>query len=162
MYTLLSSATSVFCDMTDGGVGYLSVSMGDFNTAGSNYTLVSLSDLQNPVLQQAFVALFNLQDGLPVIATWTPNNCCWKYDTSTTNYLTLNGQIVFTEALNGTANDCGTHTAGTKEQFQIETSPVTNVAPDIATSFFTTNPPGTSTICGTADNPAFFWEKVSP
>jgi hypothetical protein len=170
MYTLISGS-QVYCDMTDGGVTYSEVDFGQVDsTPPPGYSLIPITDFQNPILQTAFISLFNLQGGAKLLASWTSGNCCFKFDTSA-NTFGLNADYFYPAHVGG-AVDCSNGAYTDPVWTMAITSGATVVALPLPTNFFTTNVPsaiatGTAQACDSAAmpvdaNPAFFWKKVMP
>src|SRR4030095_14302006 len=71
---------NVYCDMTHGGVTYRELAFGDHLLKCTSYTKVSVADLQDPVIQQAFIYLYNQQGSAlnNLDTSFMTGNCCIK------------------------------------------------------------------------------------
>ena len=139
-YTHRADGSVFFCDMTD-MMEYDELDMLEFDIAHTGYTLATPADLQTPILQAAFIALYNAQHGLKVTTPWTSVNCCFKADTAlTTNMFFLSGSNVQPSAASATlCNPAGGYLTTTTYQLEIQVGAVFGTDP-LADDFFTTHP----------------------
>jgi len=157
IYTHALDGTKLYCDMTNGGITYSNLSMGQSDVSQPGYTMIALTDFQTVASQKAFIALMNAQPGaLHIGSVWTSSNCCIKYGTAAGQMLAF-GANVFLEPsdLTGTLQ-CNTPATAPAYTFSLSGS--TPQLPPIPDDFFTTHAPTTFT-CTEGSNPAFFWKK---
>lgn len=160
-YTINPNATpiQVYCDMTDGGVTYEQLAFGQFNGTYPGYTLVSLTDLQNPVIEQAFIWSYNQQSGMKNLQPgFTDSNCCFKGTVDTSTYIAINGGYLYpaNSTATGASNNCGGPYNDATMRFWISGASV--AVPPLRLGFFST-PPSVSAACLTNNNPGFFFKK---
>jgi hypothetical protein len=142
----------VYCAMSAGGRTYESLGIGSYTINYPGYTLASIAMLTDPVVQQAFISLYNLQGGMliNILPGWSEMNCCVAVAPAT--HLMLNGQVVFPADLNNnivcnvTYNDVG---------YRFNTTSGVS-PPTLPTDFFVTHPPTAMVYCSDANNPGFF------
>ncbi|HEY3807304.1 MAG TPA: hypothetical protein VGL61_32105 [Kofleriaceae bacterium] len=158
-----------FCDMTAGPMQYDAVGFGQYDGSAVGWTQVTNIDLQNPLLEEAFVALVNHQGGAQLIASWTSVNCCFKADqTNELTFGTASTDFIYPAPAGSSAFQCGgaAYTAPLWSFYfpgadgssagAVETLP-------LGSNFFSTYPVATTTVCtcmvGDCENPAFFWRR---
>jgi hypothetical protein len=143
-----------FCDFTntrtiDG------VFMGQFDATYSGYNLVKFEELSTEQYQQAFIAFYNRQGGLPLLANWVSGNCC--YATTGGMILHFGGSILYPST--GSSFSCNPvspgYTGGPWRPYHVSTSAVLN--PPLPQNYFTTNAVTQDNQCTVAQNPGFFW-----
>jgi hypothetical protein len=150
-----------YCDMSHGPTQYEQLAIGEYSVVHTGYDFVTAADLGEPVLQQAFVWLYNHQGGLATIATWTPGNCCVKDGMTAGEYLTLGGSYLFIATAGATeAQYCGTSMTAAQYAFYLANL---NVYPGdpIATTSFGTYAAAEATGCGDSANAAMYWQRHS-
>jgi len=162
LYTLLNNKT-VYCDMATGaGVTYSDLSIGQYNVAHADYTIVSLADFQAAETQDAFIALINLQHGatrLDTGTTWTVGNCCFKYSANAAEYLAF-GTNNFVEPADTSAAGatvCGG--AMSLPAYGFALTGATQAPLPIPAAYFATHAPVNYPSCTDGANPAYFWKK---
>jgi hypothetical protein len=161
LYTLLAGKT-VYCDMTGTGVTYSDLSVGQYDVAHPDYTIVSLADFQAPVTQAAFIALINQQHGavrLDTGTTWNVSNCCFKYSANAAEYLAF-GTNNFVEPADTSAAGvtvCGG--AMSLPAYGFALTGATQQPLPIPTAFFATHAPVNYPSCTDGANPAYYWKK---
>jgi len=160
-YTHAADGKQFYCDMTDGAVQYDQLGFGPYNAALPGFSIVTATDLQNPVIQKAFIWLFNHQNGGGVTLTsFTSSNCCWTSSTAGGTRLEFGASLIFI-AFQG-AEDCGsTYTAGNIISFERADATPREIAPNpLPDNYFVQHPatdvPG---ICGDGNNPAYFFKR---
>lgn len=159
IYTHDLDGTKFYCDMTNGGVTYSNLSLGQSDVGHAGYALISLVDFQTVVVQTAFIALMNAQQGATRLDTgtpWTVTNCCIKYSTTAMQDLAF-GANNFLEPTDTAGNlVCGG--VMTLPAYSFSLAAATSQTLPIPTDFFTTHAPTTFS-CADGANPAFFWKK---
>jgi len=153
-------AIQVFCDMTHGGITYEQLAFGgSFNTY-PDYSLISTSDLNDPVIRQAFTALFNLQDSamVNIDTTLVSNNCCIKAaDSGPGNYLLLGGRFIYPARVDGTIQ-CNPTYPDPKYRFAFGDTLELSPAP-LPDNFLATRPATTGPACSDGNNPGWFFKR---
>ena len=157
-----TDGTTIDCDMQDGGLTITGLAWDVYNATPLGFSLISLADFQAPALQQFFIKYYNSQGGAALITGFQSSNCCFRYDAVGSNAITFGGNSLFPESPAGVSQcDAAATAFGPLEEFSFGGASNSNLPP-IATTFFTTNAIGTTTVCGAAlTSPAFFW-KVTP
>jgi hypothetical protein len=156
LYTL-DDSSMVFCNMND-HMTYQELDLGQFNMAYAGYDRITMAEFADPTLQQAFIALYNLQAGAKTMAGFTTSgNCCIKAD-DTVNMLVFGTGNYMTPATAPSTIVCSTYVPGTAYTVALMESSAM-IQATLATTFFTTNPPSTAAFCSTSTNPAFFWKR---
>jgi hypothetical protein len=153
----------VFCDMTHGGVTYEQVAFGDSFHAYPGYTELSSADLDDPVISQAFIALYNQQGSslVNIDTTFLSGNCCIKTSDSGPNqYLFLGGHYVYPEGTDGSLQ-CANSYPSASYRFvfgdTFEASPV-----PLPTDYFASHAATVASICSDSDNPGWFFKRFGP
>lgn len=161
LFTLLNGKT-VYCDMTGAGVAYSDLSIGQFNVAHTDYTMISLADFQAAGTQDAFIALINSQHGavrLDTGTTWTVGNCCFKYSANAAEYLAF-GTNNFVEPADTSAAGatvCGG--AMSLPAYGFALTGATQAPLPIPAAYFATHAPVNYPSCTDSTNPAYYWKK---
>ena len=151
MYAHLPTGQSFYCDMTNGGVQYETLTYTNYNIPPTGMTLITGADLATAGQAKAFIALYNFQGGVNTTAAFSVGNCCTS--TSTTARLQFGAASV---RPNGTCG--GPYGPGLILVSLNGTAPVNLPMPP---DFFTTNVPSDGTQCGDAgNNPGLFWKKT--
>lgn len=148
----------VYCDMTHGGVTYAKLGFGRHGTSYPTYVEVASTDLQDPVLQQAYIALYNLQGGgaINLAVGYSSGNCCFQAADSAGNYLEFGGSYLYPAV--GSNFQCGgPYNAPLYNLYFAESAEYSPVP--IPTNYFATRPASLGLGCSQADNPAFFWSR---
>jgi hypothetical protein len=162
-YQILENSVfvNVYCDMTHGGDTYRTLAMGDYTQTYPGYSLVTLADLGDSVIQQAFIYLYNQQGSALINLNpgWNSGNCCIKLadHVSTGGYLTLGGSYLYPASVMNT-EECNTGYFDPTYRFEQANLFVFSPVPMLS-SYFQQNPPGTTNVCGDSNNPAWFWKK---
>jgi len=148
---------AVFCDMTHGGITYEQLAIGNSFASYAGYSAVAAADLNDKVIGQAFIALYNMQ-GSSMIAIdhrFRPGNCCIKAADSGPGYLTLGGSVVLPTDLNRNLV-CGFPAV----QYRFELFDTGQHAPvPMPSSYFTSNPASNQVRCGDDNNPGWFFKR---
>lgn len=159
-YTHAADGTQFYCDMTDGAVQYDELGFGPYNATTPGFTITTVADLQNPVIQKAFVWLFNHQNGGGIALTaYTSNNCCWTTSTAGGTRLKLGGSIVFSVV--GGVEHCGMAFAvGDLVSFERADLTPREIAPKpLPADYFIQHPATEFVGCGDGNNPAYFFKR---
>jgi hypothetical protein len=160
MYTHELDGAKFYCDMTNGGVTYSNLSIGQFDVGHSGYVMLTLADFQTVAVQTAFIALMNAQQGAARLDTgtaWTVGNCCFKYSATAMQYLAF-GLNNFIEP----ADTAGNTVCGGVMSMAAYSFSVTAASPQalpLPTDFFTTRAPQNYGGCIDGANPAYYWKK---
>jgi hypothetical protein len=146
----------MFCDAANPTLTLSGLYFGRSNVSqGSGYQLVTLAQLQTPIDQSAFIALFDAQAGMKLIEGWTAGSCCIKYSaTADGTFLGFGSQSIEPIADNGTV-ECGGDIADPIYGFAL--GGTTDEVGTLQPGFFTTLAPQSITSCTDGDNPAFYW-----
>ena len=152
---------NVYCDMTHGGVTYRELAFGNHLGSYTSYTKISVADLQDPVIQQAFIYLYNLQGGAlnNLDTTFMTGNCCIKLaeHLNQNQFLQLGSSYIYPATVQN-VQFCNTNYPDPQYRFWLavtaQMSPVT-----MPTNYFQLNPATTSTACSNSSNPGWFWRK---
>lgn len=149
-----------FCDFAH-MMQYDELDFGQYNTAHAGLTLVSVTDMQDATIQQAFIELYNLQGGAKLNTSWTSSNCCFKFDAGA-NELFFGGRFLIPlTAANAVA--CSPAGGYVDPIYRFELTDNTNITaepPPLPSTFFTTNPvTGATDQCMDNNNPAFYWKR---
>ena len=160
-YTHAADGHQFFCDMVHGPTQYEELAFGVYNVAHTGYDFVNATDLADPVVQKAFVWLYNHQggglDNLP--PQFTPGNCCIKESMVAGQMLELDGSILFVATVGASeAQYCNQPTTAAQYDFYLA---VNNVFPGnpMSSTFFTMYPPNDVQNCSDANNAAMFWKR---
>lgn len=158
-YTHTADGKQFFCDMTGATpTQYDELGMGQYDIAYSGFTLIDGAMLQDPVVQQAFIWLYNHQSGGALaLATWTSGNVCITSAAIGGNRLTFGGSLLWPAptAGGGTTFD---YTIGVLYSPGLEADGIYPPVP-VPTDFFTTYPPADAANCSDNLNPALFFER---
>jgi hypothetical protein len=123
---------------------------------------VSLADLTDTVISQAFVHLFNLTNSLKHIDTgWTSGACCIKLaeHVGAVGVLKLGTSLVY-PATTANAQACSPPGGYTQTAYRFYLQAAAQYAPKpLPSNYFVTKAPGTLTTCATNNNPGWFWKK---
>ncbi len=154
------SPIQVFCDMTHGGVTYEQLAFGNSFSSYEGYSLISTSELNDPVIQQAFTALFNQQGSamINIDNTFNSANCCIKAaDSGPNSFLHLGDHIVFPATVDNIVQ-CQAQYPDPSYRFAfgdtLEVSPT-----PLPADFLSTHPATTAPICGDDNNPGWFFKR---
>lgn len=155
-----TGSIQVFCDMTHGGVTYEQAAFGSSFSSYPGYSLITTSELNDPVIQRAFTLLFNLQGSalINIDSTFTSNNCCIKAaDSGPGSYLKLGGHYIYPENTDGSIQCNPNYPAPSYrfvfgDNFEVPPSPL----PD---DFFATHPATTGPACSDGNNPGWFFKR---
>jgi stigma-specific protein Stig1 len=160
-YTHAADGKQFYCDMTDGVVQYDELGFGPYNAAVPGFTIVNAADLQNPVIQKAFIWLFNHQNGGGItLTTFSSANCCWTSSAAGGVRLEFGASLLFI-AIQGTET-CGvSYTTGQLISFERVNVTPRDFAPNpLPDDYFARNPAtDVSGICGDSNNPAYFFKR---
>lgn len=150
---------AVYCDMTHGGITYAKLGFGRHGTSYASYVEVAVADLQDPVLQQAYVALYNMQGGgaINLAVGYSSGNCCFQAAGLTTSYLAFGGSYLYPAGA-GPSVQCGGPYNDPLYGFYHASSGDFSPVP-MPSDYFATRPAGVSSACSVSDNPAFFWQR---
>lgn len=173
-YTL-ADGSAIYCDMAGSGgsaITYTGLAYGVAGSAsfyGSDYSIVSLADLEDASAQQGFIALFNQQGGAVELPDFDIADCCFKFTSVNDNErLTLGGNTIAPLNAANNAEACSATGEPPLMGFSLysfgSAAPVVFAAP-LSTDFFDVYPPGaTTTLCGdggsNASNPAWYWIRL--
>jgi hypothetical protein len=152
---------NVYCDMTHGGDTYRELAFGNHLGTYPGYSLVSVADLQDSVIQQAFIYLYNQQGSAlnNLDTSWTTGNCCIKLaeHVNLNNFLQLGSSYIYPASMANQA-DCNSMYPNPQYRFYLTTA--NQVSPNpMLSNYFLVNPAGTTSICSNSLNPGFFWKK---
>lgn len=156
-YTHTTDGTQFFCDMSKASpVQYNALAMGRYNATYPGNSIIDAAQLQDPVIQQAFLFLYNKQAGFKALEAWTAANVCTTSSPAGGTRLEFGGLNLFPYANGMTANVYDTTTTYTEER---SGSASTVMTPPLPMDFFTTYPPAEDTACGDGQNPALYFDK---
>lgn len=159
-YTIYTPTRTVYCDMRTTGVTYEELGFGPHNLAFAGYTQVTVADLQDSVLQQAFIELYNLQGGgaVNISVGFSSGNCCFRAgDSATGQMLFLGGSYLYPYSTSNAEQCNGTYTAS---HYRFRRISAAETAPNpMPTNYFATRAATNQTQCSTDRNPAFFWKR---
>jgi sugar lactone lactonase YvrE len=163
VYTISPAGTpiQVFCDMTRGGVTYEQLAFGNSFSSYEGYSLISTSELNDPVLQQAFTALFNQQGSamINIDNTFISANCCIKAaDSGPNSFLHLGGHIVFPASVDNSIQ-CLPQYPDPSYRFAFGDTFEVSPTP-LPADFLSTHPATTAPICGDDNNPGWFFKRL--
>ncbi len=163
IYTHAMDNSQFYCDMTN-VTGYADLGYAEFDVGHAGYVMISPTDLQNAAKQKAFIALYNNQHGLKLIAPWTDTNCCFKGDTlaNNANMIYLKGSNVIPADSAGVTrcnvlHDSAQYAADEPGHFILAAGGASG--DPMADNFFAVNPVTAGTGCTVGMNPAFFWKQ---
>ncbi|HTQ03827.1 MAG TPA: fibrinogen-like YCDxxxxGGGW domain-containing protein [Polyangiaceae bacterium] len=167
---LADDAITAFCDMTDGAVSYEALGFGDWNTSYDGYTMVTDTDLQNPLVLQALLWLYNVQGGMFNLEPgWVSTDCAFRTSDS---YIKVNTNVPVVPADHAQTvnqwhcnlydqggNNIGNYTDALMKFAMFSPTNQTETPPVIL-NFFTSNPITlVATQGSTYPGPAFFFKK---
>jgi hypothetical protein len=136
--------------------------MGDYTASFSGFTMVSVADLNDPVIQQAFVFLYNEQGSAlnNLNPGWNSGNCCIKLaeHISSFSYLTIGGEYLYPASVMNVMN-CNGGYFDPQYRFILADFSFTFSPAPMPTNYFQLNPAGTTNLCSDSNNPAWFWRK---
>jgi hypothetical protein len=152
------SNTIFYCDFTN-HVDYQAFGFGGYDVTYPDYALMSSTELQDPAVQRAFIALVNAQGGLLNIAPGlNPDNCCLKLaDAGPGEMLLVNGQYVYPAFVGADQNICGGPYNDPKYRYYVingEYMPL-----PMPTSYFATRTITVGPACSDGANPGIFVRK---
>jgi hypothetical protein len=150
-----------FCDFTNSMV-YEAMGFGAHTTVYAGWTLMSAADFNDPIIQKAFIALYNEQIGLNNLQSgFSTGNCCFKASDSPAGmYLALGGHYLYpARTTNPPTTNCGGPYSDAKMRFyEAEVGPYAPLPmPD---DYFTTHM--ATNIAGCSDSspqPGFFMRR---
>ena len=150
----------VFCDMTHGGITYEKLGQGNHLTTYAGYFQVAIADLQDPVISQAFIWLYNHQSSsiINLDTTFTTGNCCIMAADSGSSMLALGVDNYVYPATTAGVSDCNSQYLSPAYRFWIVIPNVFSPAP-MPTNFFASYPPQAVANCSVSNNPAWFFKK---
>jgi hypothetical protein len=157
-----TGAVEVYCDMVHGPVTYDQLGFGLHGSPPGGYTEVSVADLSDPVIQQAFIYLFNRQGGAAVNLSvgFTTSNCCFMAADSSATVLHFGGKYLYPATVGVDATQCspaGGYVDASYRFFFAERGPYSpNPMP---TDFFAANPATNVFACDQTGNPALFFHR---
>jgi hypothetical protein len=154
---LKMDGSTIYCDMRT-GEQVIGVSFGNYAMAYPGYQMIPLSDLQNPGWQQGFISFFNAQAGVPLIATWSIGDCCFKFDSST-NMLFLGSGDNGAAYVESSGPCVSTPLAVNTLELWVGNTQTIQPA-SLPADFFQTFPVSSGAACGTSTNPALFWRET--
>lgn len=143
-----------FCDMSQTTpVQYEGLALAPFNGSFPGYSIIDAAQLQNPVIQQAFIWAFNKQGGMTALQSYLPPNVCATV--SAGQRLLFGGSLMFpSQGQTQTSNLM----AGMQYGQELISSSTFIVAP-LPPNFFTTYPASQGTGCSDGNNPGFWFQK---
>jgi hypothetical protein len=158
-YTHVATGKQFFCDMTR-GVQYDQLAMGQYNASYPGYQLAGTTELSDPVVQRAFIFLFNHQGGGMITLTpaWTLSNCCFSGNVAGTEWIQFGGTYIFVAKFGAPTLACGESFADPKYSFQHAGADYAPVP--LPADYFQIRPVGKDTTCGPGNNPAFFFKRI--
>jgi hypothetical protein len=133
----------------------------DFTVAQAGYEFIGVSDLSTAG-QQAFINLYNLQDGLINLTPGgTSGNCCFQDGDTGTDRLQFgpDGGYMYPANADGTTNCSGPYEDAVMKFVR---DPDGGGPPILSMemTFFATFPPTSSALnCGTDSNPAYYFKR---
>lgn len=150
VYTHEADGTQFYCDMDSSPViQYDQLAFGIYNTAYPDMTMVTSALMADPAVQQAFIALYNLQGGGIPLQTWSAGNVCITTSPAGGTRMKWGSAIVF-----------GPGTPQMNTPVEVTLSPTTvSTSPPLPDNFFQANPPSEAAACGDSMNPAFFVKR---
>jgi hypothetical protein len=163
LYTLIDG-TQVYCDMARSDLMWVGVAMGQFNTTPVGFDFIRGAELMDAGAQAAFLFFYNRQNGLPVIATFSSSNCCFKSDPDPANlnmyvFGANNYLAPLTPPATGVCNPAGGYLLNTTFSLSLAQSTTNVMLAPVAADFFTTHAPGAMTLCSVGNNPGMFWKR---
>jgi hypothetical protein len=137
--------TSFYCDMsTMPPVQYDQLAVGKYTGAYNGMTLLTGAMLADPKLQQAFIALYNVQSGPIALETWNVGNVCITTAAGGGLRMAWGGSILF----------------GPGAPIMGSAAPLTRsgqaVPLPLPLDYFTTMPASDTPGCGDGENPALY------
>jgi hypothetical protein len=163
-YTVGSPARTIFCDMRGTSpTTYEELAFGRHTATYAGYTELRMVDLQDSVLQQAFITLYNAQSSavINIDVGYSSSNCCFRTADATGEQSLHFGNSYLYPATTGNVQACnptGGYTAASY-RFQRPNASSEFSPNPMMTDYFTTRPVTNVAICSTGNNPGFFWKR---
>jgi hypothetical protein len=162
-YTVGSPPRTIFCDMRGASpTMYEQLSFGRHLATYTGHTELRLTDLQDTVLQQAFIELYNAQGGamINIDVGYSSSNCCFRtLDATGEQSLNLGGTYLY-PATTGNVQACNPTGGYTAASYRFQRVSPSEFAPNpMPSTYFTTRPATNVTVCSTGANPGFFWKR---
>ncbi len=155
-----NTGDAFYCDFTN-NVTYDSFAMGAFNGSYPGYTMMSSANFNDPLIQKAFIGIYNEQGGATnLMAGAQGGNCCFKAaDTGAGQMLLIGGHHIYPARVDADVNVCGgPYTASRYRFFLAEEGPFSPFP--MPADYFTTYPASVAARCSdSAPQPAFFMKK---
>ncbi len=155
LYTNPNNGTPFFCDFTNGQT-LEGLAMGEFDVTYAGYSLVTFEQLSKPAYQAAFIAFYNRQGGMPLLASWVSDNCCY----STTGGMDWHFGGSYLYPSNGGAETCSPpapgYVGGPWRLYNAISGLV--LEPPLPEDFFVTNEVTQADPCVGVSNPGIFWK----
>lgn len=159
VYTHEADGAQFFCDMTHGAITYEELAFAQHDAPHPGYQMAGVSDLNDPVIQAAFVWLYNHGGGATNLTPgWVSTNCCFKGADTGLNVLALGDSIVFPAQLGADVINCNGPYNDLKYRFWIATPNLYAPVP-LPDNFFQTYPASSQANCSNEQNPAFFFRR---
>jgi len=161
-YTHVATGKQFFCDMTHGAIQYDELAIGQYNAAHPGYTIINAAELSDPVIQQAFIWLYNHQGGglINNTANWTSGNCCITATPAGGIRLQIRGSILFVATFGSPTSGCNTAYPAAKYSYHLATPPAEFPGNSLPTDYFATRPATEAAACGDDNNPAFYFKRT--
>lgn len=160
-YTHAADGTQFYCDMTDGVVQYDELGFAAYNAVNPGFTIVTAADLQNPVIQKAFIWLFNHQNGGGITLTaFSSSNCCWTSSALGGTRLEFGASLIFS-VVQGVEHCGAAFSVGDLVSFERANPTPREIAPNPLPADYFMQHPATdvSGICTDGNNPAYFFKR---
>lgn len=162
VYTIDRGAGSlqVFCDMVNGGITYEQLAFGNSKASYSGYSQISISELNDPVTSQAFIALYNLQSSslINIDSSFTTIDCGIKpAGTGPGSCLFLGGDLVLPAGIDNTTQ-CLSNYPDMRYRFMLIASIQFPPSP-LPADFFVAHPASFQPTCTDSNNPAWFFKR---
>jgi hypothetical protein len=155
--------TTVYCDMTNGGVTYEAMGFGQWDAYYPGWQRLGVADIADPIIQDAFLTLYAQQGGLLNLNVGgTSYNCCFRADAD--NVYTFGGSYLYPADVNSDdiSSNCGGPYDGAL--MWIHTAPLSGYAdtmdPRVSSTYFDNYPASAGDYCyDPAGNPSFFMKR---
>jgi hypothetical protein len=158
-YTHVATGKQFFCDMAR-GVQYDQLAMGQYDATYPGYQFAGAAELVDPIVQQAFIFLFNHQGGGMVTLTpaWPSTNCCFASKAAGGEWLRFGANLLFVAKFGVPQQACGGTFSDPKYSYQHAGADFPAVP--LPADYFQIRPVTTDTTCGNGANPAFFFKRT--
>jgi hypothetical protein len=160
VYTNPNNGNLFYCDFTN-NMTYEQFGIGQYNVAYPNFVYMTSAHFNDPMIQKAFIALYNAQGGLVNIAVgFNSSNCCFKAadGVALTQTLHFAGNYIYPAKVGVDQSQCGGPYNDARYRFYQQIPNEYSPMP-MPNDWFATHAATIQTNCSDGANPGVFMRR---